>query len=159
MTEDQFKNIFQRIEAAWGQEYNDQQFAEWLDSFGEENYEVAVRAFRLMKDEYKYPPAIATFQAYIQRIKEKDEAMAESFQAKESTRISPEDMDRHKRWARFYSWCRHIGRWPKPNENAIKLKENFEKEHPDWEPPEKKKIQRKMKRIGDILNEGEILRG
>jgi len=129
----QFKEIVQKIEAVYCQDFNDLQFEEWWESFGDEDYDMALRAFREMKEEYKYFPMIATFRSYIEKIKEYE---TESRKPKREE-PAPMDLDRHRRWIRYIRWTLETKQYPKTSQEAMLAKEKFEREYPNWQPKDK----------------------
>ena len=158
MTKEQFKVLFKRIEAAWDKEYTDIQFEEWFDSFGNEDFAVAERAFRVMKGESAYPPMVATFHSCLSRTHSEDRASAER-QAKEKR-----EAETAKRkpmgdggWIRFGHYMLENGIkgwWSKERSEVEKLKAEFEKKHPNWQPRKQKQVKRGgMTRIGASMGD------
>ncbi|KPL01719.1 MAG: hypothetical protein AMJ73_10110 [candidate division Zixibacteria bacterium SM1_73] len=150
MTRDEFGKIAQRIEAVYRQEFNDLQFDEWADNFKNEDYQIALEAFNLMKNEYAYFPMVATFRSYIAKAKEiRDQEQDRKIKNK-AEEATPMDMDRHKRWMRYIYWILETRQFPKTPDDALKAKEKFEKEHPNWQPKFKEQ-KRGVQSVGEIL--------
>ena len=151
MTRAEFFDITKRIEAINpGKEFSKRQFEEWWDSFKDEEYEIALRAFKLMKDEYAYFPMVATFRSYIEKVKQMRKAEDERKERTQSDEIKSEDRDRHQQWMRYIYWILETKQFPKSPEEAFEAKERFEKEHPDWQPRFKEQKQG-MQSVGEIL--------
>lgn len=162
MTDEQFKALFKRIEAAFNQEYTALQYEEWLDSFGGEDLGVAERAFCLMKDEFGYPPVVATFRSYIQRIKEEDKAKVNREQSLKEEKERPQrPRGNDHGWFRFTRWMlEKRNQWPKKGDDLEKLKAKFEREHPNWQPRKKSQPRRSvqgrggnMSRLGNVMKD------
>lgn len=151
MTKDQFREIAGKIESVYRQKFNDLQFDEWWDSFGGEDFNVGLRAFGKMKEEYNYFPMISTFRSYIKGIKEIDESIQKKSKTPRSGEPMPEDLKRHERWMRFIFWIQETGvGLPKISEEVFAMKAKFEKEHPNWKRKEKA-VTNKPEMIGQIL--------
>jgi len=151
MTRDEFFDITKRIEAINpGKEFSKRQFEEWWDSFKDEEYEIALKAFKLMKNEYAYFPVPATFQAYLTRAKEIREAEEEQKKKRQTEKPVPMDKDRDQRWSRYFHWILETKQYQKIPEQVFEAKERFEKEHPDWQPKFKEE-KRGVQSVGDIL--------
>jgi len=154
MTRDEFFDITKRIEAINpGKEFSKRQFEEWWDSFKDEEYEIALKAFKLMKNEYAYFPVPATFQAYLTRVKEIREAEEEQKKKRQTEKPTPMDTDRHQRWMRYIYWILETKQFPKSSEEAYQAKEGFEREHSDWQPKIKEK-KYGPESVGEILEKG-----
>jgi len=161
VTDEQFKILFKRIEAAYNQEYTALQFEEWLDSFGKEDLGIADRAFRLMKDDFGYPPVVATFRSYIQRIKEQDEAQAKSaakVKQRERRHEPRGNGGSHSRFAQYMLERKEQFKgWLKGTmevDEYKRLKAKFEKEHPNWKPKKSRSAKSKgMTKIGVSLGD------
>jgi len=148
---EEFRQIAKRIESTYRQEFNDLQFDEWWESFGDEGFDVALRAFKKMKEEYNYFPMVSTFRSYIEGIKEIDESTEKASKKPRVIEFTPEDLKRHERWMRFIFWIQETGEeFPKTSEEVLAMKVKFEKEHPNWR--RKKKVPTdKPEAIGRIL--------
>ena len=133
MTKDQFREIAGKIESAYRQKFNDLQFDEWWDSFGDEDFNVALRAFGKMKEEYNYFPMISTFRSYIENIRGADESTEKGTKKEKAFEPTPEDLKRHERWMRFIFWVEEEGMnfQGKTSEEVLVMKAEFEKEHPN----------------------------
>lgn len=138
MTKGEFREIAERIESAYRQQFTDLQFEEWWDSFGDEDYDIVIQAFELMKDKYAYFPVVATFRSFLEQAKEVKEAKLGREGKVEVKPLAPEDLDRHKRWMRFIQWIGETTHLPKTSKEVLEMKERFEKEHPDWQPAHKR---------------------
>lgn len=160
MTRDEFTQIADKIEATYQPKcpegFTDLQFEEWWDSFSGEDYVIATRALKVMKDgghgmnAYAYFPTPSTFWAYINKIKEIDENKQKAEQKPKEFVRTKEDRDRHKRWMRFIFWTLETGKFPKTSEEAFMVKAKFEKEHPNWQ-RQKKVSTDKPETISQIL--------
>lgn len=159
MTNEQFKTLFKRIEAAFNQEYTPLQFEEWLDSFGNEDHDVAERAFRVMKDEFAYSPVVATFRSYVERIQEEDEAKAESTRKARADpdllcNMSPEakeaEFRRRSEFGRFLRWCHERHKFPKEDGDYQVMRKDFDENYKDWKPKERK-TQKGMQKVGNLI--------
>lgn len=156
MTKEQVGEIVDRIEAIYLKKFTDLQAEEWLDSFEKEDYGVALRAFKIMKDggygmsSWGFPPTPSVFWNYINRIKEIDESAQKKSGTPKLGEPTPQDLNRHLRWMRFISWTYETGRFPKTSEEAFTMKVRFEKEHPNWKRKEMV-VTNKPETIGQIL--------
>jgi len=150
MIKDKFRQIAEKIESAYREKFNDLQFDEWWESFGDEDFDVALRAFREMKEEYNYFPMVSTFRSYIQGIKGADESAQKESKKPKVTELTSGDIDRHKRWVRFFFWIQETKKFPKTSEEAFAMKAEFEKKYPNWQ-RQKKIPTDKPEAIGQIL--------
>lgn len=154
MTKKQFGQITDKIEAVYRPKcpdgFTDLQFEEWWQTFGGEEYGVALRAYEKMKKEYGYFPMISTFQSYIKGIKEIDESIQKKSSTLKLGEPTPQDLNRHLRWMRFISWTYETRKFPKTSEEAFAMKAKFEKEYPDWKRKERV-VTNKPEMIGQIL--------
>ena len=150
MTKDQFREIAGKIEAAYRQKFNDLQFDEWWDSFGGEDFNVALRAFGKMKEEYNYFPMISTFHSYIKGIKEIDKSAQKESETPKLGNPTSQDLDRYLRWMIFTSWTLETKNFPRTKKEAFEMKAKFEKEYPNWKHKERV-VTNKPEMIGQIL--------
>lgn len=154
MTRDEFAQIAKKIESVYRQKFNDLQFDEWWESFGKEDFNVALRAFRKMKEEYNYFPVVATFRSYIEGVKEIDKSAQKESKTQKLGEPTPQDLDRYIRWVRFIRWTVETRNFPKTSSGAFKMKAEFEEKHPDWKPSP-----RKMEGSSGFQTIGESLKG
>jgi hypothetical protein len=161
VTKDEFKEIARRIESTMGkteEKFTDLQFEEWWDSFKDEDYDVGMEAYKLMRDEYGFFPFVATFRAYIQRVKENRDAereLSEKLKAKSQEPIMSKE--NHKKGSLFNQWLMQNRkklmaekRYPQNYEQWKTLKAEFQEKYPNWQ-PKKEKEKKGVEPIGDIL--------
>lgn len=132
------------------------QIEEWWRAFAGEPFERINRAVDFLIDEYGYFPVPATLKSYVEKVKDIEEYEAESKKPK-IEKPTLEDLDRHQRWMRYFWWILETRQFPRTPEEAMKAKERFEKERPDWQPVRRREEKRGMQPIGTAL--GESFRG
>lgn len=156
MERNDFFEITKRIEAINpGKKFSKLQFEEWWDSFKGEEYDIALEAFELMKDEYGYFPMPATLRTYITKAKQIRQAEKERKERVQFNQSQPESRDRHRQWMRYIYRILETKQFPKTSEEAIQAKEGFEEKHPDWQ-PKHKEVKRGPEEINEILKGKEV---
>lgn len=164
MIRDEFAWIAKKIESVYRpicpEGFTDLQFEEWWQTFGNEDYSVALRAYEKMKKEYGYFPMVSTFRSYIDGIKEIDESAQKESETPIYSEPTSQDMNRHIRWMRFIQWIYETKNYPKTSEETSQMKIEFEKKHPNWKPKRKRETgqpvrerSKKPELVKDILED------
>jgi len=156
MNKEEFAKIARKIENAYRDPFTKDQASDWFQQFKGEDFSVVDRACDRLVGEYKYFPVPATLRQYIESVKKDNREQAEKLELEKTKRPEPTQQDKEsgKRWVRFTQWFMENKKYPKTDDEAEKMKADFEKNYPDWQPKKRgKKESTNPEPVKDVLED------
>jgi len=153
MIKAKFAKIAQKIGDTYRDPFTEDQFNVWYEQFKNEDYQVVQQATDLLLSEYKYFPVPATLWEYIKRVKD-GEAIREGREQVKPQPRSPEDVTREGKWTLFLCWLAEKRKYPKTDDEVLKMKKEFDEKYSNWQPSgRRKKRGRGPEPVGAILKD------